>query len=177
VGGIRFKVEKAFTIPGRGVVVTGLIEEGKIAVGQSVGVLEANGQWTVATVMAIEVANRLVEEAEGGNRASLLLDGVRKNQIALGTVLLEPPPSSSATEIPEERQVEKPLPKAQPSTSAKISAPPDITRGGPIHPSSGLWRAVIILLIGAFVILALLFFQGKWDPGKRTVSTAQSAEG
>ena len=89
--GFRFRVEKVFSIPGRGVVVSGKVEEGKVAVEQVIGFLETTGQWKNVVVMAIEVAHRLVEEAEAGQQASLLLDGVKKNQIAIGTVLLEPP--------------------------------------------------------------------------------------
>jgi hypothetical protein len=48
-----------------------------------------------------------------------------------------------------------------------MSAPTDISRGRAIQPSSGLWRAAIILLMGALIILGLLFFQGKWDSAKR----------
>jgi len=167
MGGFRFKVEKVFTIPGRGVVVSGKIEEGRVAVGQSVGFLGADGQWTIAVVMAIEVARRLVEEAEGGQQASLLLEGVKKNQIAIGTVLLDPPPSSVPVETPQRRQTSEPAVTVQTPPPPEISGIPDVPRGGAIQPSSGLWRAAIILLIGAFIILALLFFQGKWDPMKR----------
>jgi hypothetical protein len=128
-------------------------------------------------VMAIEVARRLVEEAEGGQQASLLLEGVKKNQIAIGTVLLEPPPSTAPMETHQRRQTSEPAVTVQSPAPPEISGLPDVPRAGAIQPSSGLWRAAIILLIGAFIILALLFFQGKWDPVKKAVSIQQSAEG
>ena len=81
MSGFRFKVEKTFTVPGRGVVVSGKVEEGKVAVEQVIGFLETTGQWKNVVVVAIEVEQRLVEEAQAGQRASLLLDGVKKKQI------------------------------------------------------------------------------------------------
>ncbi|MBP1715517.1 MAG: tuf [Deltaproteobacteria bacterium] len=169
MSGFRFRVEKTFSIPGRGVVVSGKVEEGKVAVEQVVGFLEATGQWRNAVVKAIEVEHRLVEEAEAGQQASLLLNGVKKKQIALGMVFLDPPQG------PVSRESYQPDPASEPAVRAPLPAAPKIpppTQGPsdrPIQPASGSWRLAILLLAGILVILFLLFFQEKLDPMKRRV--------
>jgi len=156
-GGFRFIAEEVFSIPGRGVVVTGKVEEGSISVGQEIGFLGTDGKWISARVIGIEVSRRLVEEAEAGQRASLLLEGVRKDQITLGTVLMEVP----AAPVPI------PSPAApQPSYPPVVTAPSAPSIGKAIHPPSSFWRTVLFIVIGILVILAILYFQGKWDPSK-----------
>jgi hypothetical protein len=165
--GIRFRVEKAFTVPGRGVVVSGKIEEGRVAVGQGVGFSGADGQWILARVTAIEVGHRLVEEAQGEQKVSLLLEGIRKKQIVRGTLLQEPPSSAVPEAPPQGRQASEPGKAAPPSPHPHKVTQLDASPGGAIHPSSGLWRTLVLLLIAAFIILSLLFFQGRWDSMKK----------
>ncbi len=173
----RFVADKVYTIPGKGVVVTGRVEKGAVSVGDEIGFLGADGQMASATVAAIEVSRRLVEGAQAGEEASLLLEGARKNQITQGTVLMEAPeappvpvsPAPAAT-VRYERAEPPPLP-----SSAK-----------PIDPSSGWGRFVVFLLIGLVVLLLLLFSQGKldrqkldprkWDPKKKLTSIQPSAK-
>lgn len=155
-GRFRFTAEEVFSIPGRGLVVTGKVEEGSIAVGTEIGFLATDGKWIRALVIAIEVSRRLVEEAKAGQRASILLEGVKKDQITLGTVLQDVPvapvPISSTP--------------AQPSPPPVAAAPPRPSLGEPIHPPSSLWRTILFIIIGVLVILAILYLQGKWDPKK-----------
>jgi hypothetical protein len=167
MGGIRVKVEKIFTVPGRGVVVSGKIEEGRVAVGQAVGFQGTDGQWTEAKVMAIEVAHRLVEEAQGEQKASLLLEGLKKKQVGAGTILLEPPSSPVSTAASERRKPYEDAATIPLPPHPEIALPPDVSRGGAIQPSSGLWRTAFFLFLGALLILGLLYFQGRWEPIKR----------
>jgi len=169
MGGFRFRVEKSFSIPGRGVVVSGKVEEGKVAVEQVIGFLEATGQWKNVMVVAIEVEHRLVEEAEAGRQASLLLDGVKKNQIAIGTVLLEPPQGPVSKEAYQPESVPEPAVPARTPAGPRIFAPGEISSGSPIQPASGSWRLAFLILAGLLMILLLLFFQGKLDPLKKRV--------
>ncbi|MBU1209128.1 MAG: hypothetical protein KKH04_19745, partial [Proteobacteria bacterium] len=92
----RFIAEKVYAIPGRGVVVTGKVESGSVSVGEEIRFLGTDGQWVIALVIAIEVSQRLVDVAPAGQTASLLLEGVKKEQIALGTILMAAP----ATPVP-----------------------------------------------------------------------------
>ena len=155
-GRLRFTAEEAFAIPGRGLVVTGKVEEGSISVGTEVGFLARDGKWISALVIAIEISRRLAEEAKAGQRASILLEGVKKDQITLGTVLQDVPvapvPISS--------------PPAQPSAPPVAATPPPASWGEPIHPPSSLWRTILFIIIGILVILGILYLQGKWDPKK-----------
>jgi hypothetical protein len=167
--GFRFRVEKVFSIPGRGVVVSGKVEEGKVAVEQVIGFLETTGQWKNVAVVAIEVARRLVEEAEAGQQASLLLDGVKKNQIAIGTVLLEPPQGSVSREPDQPEPAPEPAARTSSPQAPKMPPPTHISSGRPIQPASGSWRLAVLVLAGLLIILLLLFFQGKLDPMKRRV--------
>jgi hypothetical protein len=171
MGGFRFKVEKAFTVPGRGVVVSGKVEEGKVSVDQVVGFLDTGGQWRNAVVAAIEVEQRLAEEAQAGERASLLLSGVKKKQVPAGTVLLEPPPEADA---PTARRAE---PAPEPAVRTSYPAAPKIPTSAhapsarPIEPASGSWRLALLLAAGLLILLLLLFSLGKLDPLKKRVET------
>lgn len=169
MGGFRFKVEKAFTVPGRGVVVSGKIEEGKVAVEQVVGFLDTGGQWRNVVVAAIEVEQRLVEEAQAGERASLLLSGVKKKQIPAGTVLLEPPPGAEAPEAGRAEPASEPVVRNSSPAAPKIPTSAHPPSGRPIEPASGSWRLALLLAAGLLIIFLLLFSQGKLDPLKKRV--------
>lgn len=169
----RFVANKVYTIPGRGVVVTGRVEKGAVSVGDKVGFLGTDGQMASATVAAVEVSRRLVEEAQSGQEASILLEGARKNQITQGTVLMEAPEASPMPMTPA------PAP-AETARYERTEPPPPPSSAQPIAPSSGLGRLVIFILIGLFILLLLLFSQGKldrqkldprkWDPRKKLAS-------
>ena len=163
----RFVANKVYTIPGKGVVVTGRVEKGSVSVGDQVGFLGSDGQMSSATVVAIEVSRRLVEEAQGGQDASLLLEGARRSQIAQGTILMaarEAPPLPG-TPAPAE------TPRYQTGEAPPASTPK------PIGPSYGLGRSVIFILAGLLILLLLLISLGKldrekldprkWDPRKK----------
>jgi hypothetical protein len=175
----RFVANKVYTIPGRGVVVTGRVEKGAVSVGDKVGFLGTDGQMASATVVAVEVSRRLVEEAQSGQEASILLEGARKNQITQGTVLMEAPEASSMPVTPA------PAP-AETARYERTEPPPPPSSAQPIAPSSGLGRFVIFILIGLFILLLLLFSQGKldrqkldprkWDPRKKLASIQTSPE-
>jgi hypothetical protein len=154
--GFRFVAEKVYAIPGRGVVVTGKVESGSVSAGSEIGFLGTEGRWMRAMVIGIEVNRRLVEEAQAGQQASILLEGVRKDQVTLGTVLLEVPAD----------MVPPPVPSPEPGPRPAISASSPSYPGEAIHPSSSLWRTVLFLIIGVLIILAILYFQGIWSPRK-----------
>jgi hypothetical protein len=172
----RFIANKVYTIPGKGVVVTGRVDKGSVSVGDEIGFIGTNGQMARAVVAAIEVSRRLVETAQAGEEASLLLEGARKDQIVQGTVLMELPEAPPGPVAPA------------PAESVRYETaepPPSPHSPKPIAPSSGLGRSVIYILVGLLIFLALLFFQGKldtkkwdpnkWDPRKKRTSTQPSA--
>jgi len=153
----RFLVEKVYSIPGKGVVATGKVESGSISVGEEIRFLGTDGQWANAMVIGIEVSRRLVDEASAGQQASFLLEGVRKEQITLGTILLDVPtaPTSPA-------RASSPPPPSVSQTTRSIPTVPSL--GEAIHPRSSLWRTIFYLVIGILIILAILYAQGKLGP-------------
>lgn len=79
-------VENVLTITGRGTVVTGAVERGSLAVGQSVDVVGFDAGLT-AVVIGIETFGKSMDHAEAGDNAALLLRGVRRDQVRRGQVL------------------------------------------------------------------------------------------
>jgi len=153
----RFLVEKVYSIPGKGVVATGKVESGSVSVGEEIRFLGTDGQWANAMVIGIEVSRHLVDEASAGQQASFLLEGVRKEQITLGTILLDVP---AAPTIPVRASSPAPPPVSQPTRS--IPTVPSL--GEAIHPRSSLWRTIFYVVIGILIILAILYAQGKLGP-------------
>ena len=161
----RFVAEKVYSIPGRGIVVSGRVEKGQVSVGNEIGFLGADGKFSNALVTAIEVSRTLVEKAEAGQEASILLQGVKKEQITTGTVLMDVPEAPPAPVGPSPSQTLR---------SPQATTPPPMPDAAtPIHPRSSLWRTVFYVVIGLIILLFLLFSQGKWDPRKKRFTHAE----
>ncbi|MGW4248284.1 elongation factor Tu, partial [Nocardia sp. NPDC004722] len=79
-------VENVLTITGRGTVVTGAVERGRIRAGERVSVLGFGGQFE-AVVTSVETFGRTMESAEAGDNVALLLRGVQRGQVARGQVV------------------------------------------------------------------------------------------
>jgi elongation factor Tu len=79
-------VESVLTISGRGTVVTGAIERGRISQGDTVDVLGLGG--SVRTVVTgIETFGKQMQSAEAGDNAALLLRGVKRDDVRRGQVV------------------------------------------------------------------------------------------
>jgi len=82
-------IEDVFTISGRGTVVTGRIERGRITAGKDVeivGIRETRK--TVAT--DLEMFQKKLDYAEAGDNAGILLRGVERSEVERGQVLAAP---------------------------------------------------------------------------------------
>jgi len=82
-------VEDVFTITGRGTVATGRVERGQLKLNDKVelvGIRET--QETVVT--GIEMFHKMLDSAEAGDNAGLLLRGIAKDKIERGQVLAKP---------------------------------------------------------------------------------------
>jgi len=79
-------VEDIFSIEGRGTVVTGRIERGKIKVGSDIEIVGLQPT-VVTTVTGIEMFNKQLEEGLAGDNAGILLRGTKKDDIHRGQVL------------------------------------------------------------------------------------------
>ncbi|PIP55730.1 MAG: elongation factor Tu [Candidatus Zambryskibacteria bacterium CG_4_9_14_3_um_filter_42_9] len=82
-------IEDIFSIEGRGTVVTGRIERGKVKVGEEVEIIgiEATSK---TTVTGIEMFNKSLQEGLAGDNAGLLLRGIKKEDLHRGQVLAKP---------------------------------------------------------------------------------------
>ena len=82
-------VEDIFSIEGRGTVVTGRIERGKIKINEEIEIVGLRP--TAKTVITgIEMFNRSLDEGQAGDNAGLLLRGTKKEDVERGQVLAKP---------------------------------------------------------------------------------------
>jgi elongation factor Tu len=79
-------IEDIFSIEGRGTVVTGRVERGKVKVGEEVEIVGFKDTMKT-TVTGIEMFNKQLEEGIAGDNAGILLRGLKKEDISRGQVL------------------------------------------------------------------------------------------
>ncbi|MEY2641333.1 MAG: hypothetical protein RL150_726 [Candidatus Parcubacteria bacterium] len=79
-------VEDIFSIEGRGTVVTGRIERGKVKVGEEIEIVGLKPT-SVTTVTGIEMFNKQLQEGLAGDNAGILLRGTKKEDIHRGQVI------------------------------------------------------------------------------------------
>ena len=82
-------VEDVFTITGRGTVVTGRIERGKIKTGEEVA-LVGLGSEKKTVVTGVEMFRKILDEGQAGDNVGLLLRGVGKEEVERGMVVSKP---------------------------------------------------------------------------------------
>jgi elongation factor Tu len=83
-------IEDVFSIKGRGTVVTGRIERGKIEVGTEVEIVGLAEETRKTTVTGVEMFNKILEDAQAGDNVGALLRGVEKEDVERGQVLAKP---------------------------------------------------------------------------------------
>jgi len=82
-------IEDVFTISGRGTVVTGRVERGKVNAGDEIEIVGfTKTEKTVAT--SLEMFRRILDYAEAGDNVGVLLRGVGKDDVQRGQVLAAP---------------------------------------------------------------------------------------
>ncbi len=79
-------IEDIFSIEGRGTVVTGRIERGKVTVGEEVEIVGIK-ETTTTTITGIEMFNKNLQEGLAGDNAGILLRGTKKDEVHRGQVL------------------------------------------------------------------------------------------
>jgi elongation factor Tu len=83
-------IEDIFTITGRGTVVTGRVERGSLGVNDEVEIIGIREKSTKTTVTSIEMFNKLLDSAEAGDNAALLLRGLKREDVERGQVVAKP---------------------------------------------------------------------------------------
>ncbi|TSC76347.1 MAG: elongation factor Tu [Parcubacteria group bacterium Gr01-1014_33] len=82
-------VEDVFSIEGRGTVVTGRIERGKVKVNEEIEIVGLRDtQKTIIT--GIEMFNKSLDEGMAGDNAGILLRGLKKEDVERGQVIAKP---------------------------------------------------------------------------------------
>lgn len=82
-------IEDVFTISGRGTVVTGRVERGRIVAGDEVEIVGfTDTKKTVAT--SLEMFRKILDDAQAGDNVGVLLRGVEKEEVERGQVLAAP---------------------------------------------------------------------------------------
>jgi len=83
-------IEDVFSIKGRGTVVTGRVERGKITPGAEVEIvgMADKSRKTVAT--SLEMFNKILDDAIAGDNVGILLRGIEKEDVERGQVIAAP---------------------------------------------------------------------------------------
>ena len=82
-------IEDVFGIKGRGTVVTGRIERGKVQVGQEVEIVGLE-ETRKTVVTGVEMFKKLLDEGEAGDNVGCLLRGMERDDVQRGQVLALP---------------------------------------------------------------------------------------
>ena len=94
-------VEDVFSIEGRGTVVTGRIERGKVKVNEEIEIVGMKPtQKTIVT--GIEMFNKSLDEGLAGDNAGILLRGLKKEDVERGQVISKPASVTPHTEFESE---------------------------------------------------------------------------
>ena len=82
-------IEDVFTITGRGTVVTGRVERGKLPLNSEVEILGIRDPQKT-TVTGIETFHKSMDSAEAGDNTGLLLRGIKREDVERGQVVVAP---------------------------------------------------------------------------------------
>ena len=82
-------VEDVFSISGRGTVVTGRVERGKVKVGEEVEIVGFRDT-TKTVVTGVEMFRKILDEGQAGDNIGVLLRGLKREDVERGQVLARP---------------------------------------------------------------------------------------
>ncbi len=82
-------IEDIFTISGRGTVVTGRVERGRVLVGDTVEIVGIR-ETSSTVVTGVEMFRKLLDSGEAGDNIGVLLRGTKKDEVERGQVLAKP---------------------------------------------------------------------------------------
>jgi elongation factor Tu len=82
-------IEDVFSISGRGTVVTGRVEQGKVNTGDEVEIVGIKDT-SKTTVTAVEMFRKILDQGQAGDNIGCLLRGTKKDEVERGQVLAAP---------------------------------------------------------------------------------------
>jgi elongation factor Tu len=83
-------IEDIFSISGRGTVVTGRVERGKVKVGEETEIVGLRPEPFRRVVTGVEMFKKLLDEGQAGDNIGALLRGTEKDEVERGMVLAKP---------------------------------------------------------------------------------------
>ena len=83
-------VEDVFSIKGRGTVVTGRVDRGKVKVGEPVEIVGLREKSFNSVVTGVEMFHKLLDEGMAGDNLGLLLRGIERDDVERGMVIAKP---------------------------------------------------------------------------------------
>jgi elongation factor Tu len=83
-------IEDVFSIKGRGTVVTGRVERGRLTKGEEVAIVGLKDAVEKTVVTGIEMFHKELDAAEAGDNAGILLRGKERDEVERGQVLAKP---------------------------------------------------------------------------------------
>ena len=94
-------IEDVFSIKGRGTVVTGRVERGKVKINETLEIVGIKPTQTTV-VTGVEMFRKLLDEGLAGDNIGVLLRGIEKDQVERGQVLTAPGKVKPHTEFEAE---------------------------------------------------------------------------
>jgi elongation factor Tu len=82
-------IEDVFSISGRGTVVTGRVERGRVKVGEEVAIVGIRPT-VKTTCTGVEMFRKLLDQGEAGDNVGVLLRGTKRDDVERGQVLAKP---------------------------------------------------------------------------------------
>ena len=83
-------IEDVFSISGRGTVVTGRVERGKVRVQEEIEIVGLRPEPFKRVVTGVEMFKKLLDEGQAGDNIGVLLRGTEKDDVERGMVLAKP---------------------------------------------------------------------------------------
>ncbi len=83
-------IEDIFSITGRGTVVTGRVERGRVKVGDEVEIVGLTDEIKKSVVTGVEMFRKQLDEAIAGDNIGILLRGIDKDEVERGQVVAAP---------------------------------------------------------------------------------------
>jgi len=83
-------VEDVFSIKGRGTVVTGRVDRGKVKIGETVEIVGLRDEIVTSVVTGVEMFHKLLDEGMAGDNLGLLLRGIERTDVERGMVVAAP---------------------------------------------------------------------------------------
>jgi len=87
---LLMSIESTFTIAGRGTVVTGTIESGKVKIGDEVDLVGYNKKIIKTTITGIETFRKQLDSGQAGDNVGLLLRSLQRDDVFRGQIISKP---------------------------------------------------------------------------------------